>query len=475
MLFNSVEFFLFIAAFAAVWPLLRRGNTGRWACLVAFSLFFYGWWDWRYLFLLIGTGLIDYAAAFAMDAWPRRRKPLLIASLTCNLGTLLGFKYLGFGIDNANSLLGLLGIDYRLPGFNPVLPIGISFYTFQSLNYTIDVYRGRIRATRNILHFFAYLSIFPHLVAGPIVRASHLLPQLATYTHPTESQRWTGLQLIVFGYFKKVVIADSLAPLVNAAFGGPGIVDSGAYWWLMSAAFAAQIYGDFSGYSDIARGLAQWMGYDFPMNFDKPYLAASFTDFWRRWHISLSSWFRDYVYIPLGGGRVGPVRAHVNLWITLLVSGFWHGAAWTYLGWGALHAAAMSIERITDWPRRIARWPGARIFSTALVFAGVLVGWVLFRSRSLHQAGAILAAMFSPTRLHLQTVRDLVHWRDLIPLFALGLHHLFYLLRLNETRWPVIRWRPALHPALQPVLLATLVWACVFLRGPGNVFIYFQF
>lgn len=475
MLFNSLEFVLFIAAFAAVWPLLRRSNNTRWACLVVFSLFFYGWWDWRYVFLLIATGLVDYAGAVGMDLWPRHRKALLIGSLACNLGTLIGFKYLGFLIDNTNVLAGAAGFDFRLTSINPVLPIGISFYTFQSLNYTIDVYRGIIKPTRNLLHFFAYLSIFPHLVAGPIVRASHLLPQLERYSHPSESQRWDGLKLIIYGYFKKMVIADALAPTVAVAFGAAGVVASGAYWWLIAAMFAMQIYGDFSGYSDIARGLAKWMGYDFPVNFNQPYLATSFSDFWRRWHISLSSWFRDYVYLPLGGSRVSAFRAHLNLWITMLVSGFWHGAAWTFVAWGALHAACLSIERITDWPKRLMRLPGGRFVATALVLVGVLSGWVLFRAQTFAQAGAILATMFTPSVWNAHVIRETIHWRELIPLALIGLHHLFYLLRLHEIEWKAPRWRPALHPIVQPVALATLAWACVYLRGPGNVFIYFQF
>ncbi len=471
MLFNSLEFILFFAAFLAVWPLLRAGNNRRWIGLVAASFFFYGWWDWRFLFLLIANGLIDYAAALGIAAFPRHRRPLLAASIIGNLGTLVTFKYLDFLIENANTLLPALGLQGHIPHAHLVLPIGISFYTFQSMSYTIEVYRGRLRPTRNIFHYFAYLAMFPQLVAGPIVRAAHLLPQLARYAKPTEQQRWDGLRLVVCGFFKKVVIADAIAPVVNAAFAAPLMADSGLYWWLVMSLFAFQIYCDFSGYSDIARGLAKWIGFDFPLNFNRPYLASSFRDFWARWHISLSTWFRDYVYIPLGGSRYGALAGHAAMWATMLISGLWHGAAWTFLGWGAAHAAYLSIERVTDWPTKLKALPGGRHLATLMVFSLALVAWVFFRAESFGQAWAILGTMFSINHLNPQVVRELIHWRDLLPLAVMVLHHLYFHLGLDRSRAPI--WRPT--PALQPVALAIMVWACVFLRGPGNAFIYFQF
>ncbi len=471
MLFNSIEFLVFFAVVLAIWPLVRSRNNRRWAGLVAASLFFYGWWDWRFLFLLIGSGLIDYTAGLAMARCPRHRRAWLAVSIAGNLGTLATFKYLDFLIDNANGLLPLLGIDLRFPRAGLILPIGISFYTFQSMSYTIDVYRERLEPTRNILHFFAYLAMFPQLVAGPIVRAAHLLPQLAETPHPTERDRWEGLRLIVHGYFKKVVIADTLAPVVGAAFGATTVVDSGLYWWVIMTMFALQIYGDFSGYSDIARGLARWMGYDFPLNFNHPYIASSFRDFWGRWHISLSTWFRDYVYIPLGGSRRGSRSAHVNMWLTMVISGLWHGAAWTFVGWGALHALYLSIERLTDWPRRLACLPGGRHLATALVFVLVVVAWVFFRAESFGQAWSVLALMFNVGRLDPGPIRELIHWRDLLPVAAMGLYHLYLYFGLDSVRWP--EWN--LRPLLQPAVLAVLIWACIFLRGPGNAFIYFQF
>ncbi len=471
MLFNSVEFLLFLGVFLAAWRLLRAGANRRWLCLVAASFFFYGWWDWRFLFLLCGSGLLDYGAGLGMVRFPRRRGVLLALSIVGNVGTLLIFKYLDFLIDNVNGLSDWVGCGGGLPRAGLLLPIGVSFYTFQSMSYTIEVYRGQLRPTRNVLHFFAYLSMFPQLVAGPIIRASHLLPQLEVYRRPSEQQRWDGLRLTIYGYFKKVVIADTVAPVVNAAFDTPLVADSGFYWWVVMTLFAFQIYCDFSGYSDIARGLAKWMGFDFPMNFNRPYLASSFRDFWSRWHISLSSWFRDYVYLPLGGSRRGVVAGHANMWATMLVSGLWHGAAWTFVGWGVLHALYLSVERITNWPRRLAALPGGRHIATLTVFALVVVAWVPFRAQTFAQAWDILGMMFSPTRLNPGTVRALIHWRDLLPAAAMILHHLYFHLGLESTRLP--RWRP--RAMVQPIGLALMVWACVFLRGPGNAFIYFQF
>ena len=471
MLFNSIEFLVFLGAFLAIWPLFRSRDNRRWLCLVAASFFFYGWWDWRFLFLLTASGLIDYGVGLGMKRFPRHRKPLLIASIAGNLGTLATFKYLDFVIENANSAFALFGADLQISPARLVLPIGISFYTFQSMSYTIDVYRGTLKPTRNILHFFAYLAMFPQLVAGPIVRACDLLPQLARAVRPTEQQRWDGLRLIVYGFFKKVVIADSLAPVVGAAFSATTVVDSAAYWWTIMIMFAVQIYGDFSGYSDIARGLAKWMGYDFPLNFNTPYIASSFRDFWARWHISLSTWFRDYVYLPLGGSRRGRLAGHVNMWSTMLLSGLWHGASWTFVGWGAVHASLLSIERITDWPKRILRLPGGRHLATLLVFCTVTIALAVFRAQSLSQAWAVISTMFCITHANPDALRELIHWRSLLPVAAIGLHHAY--LHFGIDRLTLPDWN--LRPILQPAVLAMLIWACIFLRGTGNAFIYFQF
>ena len=471
MLFNSIDFVLFFCAFVAAWPLLRRWNNARWGYLIAASFFFYGWWDWRFLFLLLVSGTIDFLAALGMTTHRRWRRPLLVLSLIGNLGLLATLKYLDFAIGNFNALTGWFGHGSLVPLARLTLPVGISFYTFQSMSYTIDVYRGCLEPTRNPLHFFAYLSMFPQLVAGPIVRASHLLPQLKHARATTETQRWEGLRLVVLGYFKKMVVADNLAPVVNTAFDGDTLMASGAYWWIIALMFAFQIYCDFSGYSDIARGLARWMGYDFPLNFDHPYIAGSFREFWQRWHISLSTWFRDYVYIPLGGSRCSAGAAHANMWITMVLSGLWHGASWTFIAWGALHAAFLSLERAANWPRRLARIPGGNLIGVATTLIGVLIAWVFFRAQTLTQAVDIVCLMLNPAAFNLDAVGANIHWRELLLVAIMAFRH-----ALCHPGWQLdIEPRRAWPKLAQPVFVSVLVWACIYLRGPGSAFVYFQF
>lgn len=474
MWFNSLDFLVFFALFIGAWPLLRRRNNSRWGYLVVASFVFYGWWDWRFVFLLIGSGLIDFVAALAMGRYPARRKLLLALSVAGNLTALGTFKYLDFGLRNINRVFEALNLDIAAAPIGLTLPVGISFYTFQSMSYTIDVYRGRLAPTHNILHFFAYLAMFPQLVAGPIVRAAELLPQLTRARATTEAERWTGLKLIIGGYAKKVVLADNLAPLVQGAFVSGAPSESGAYWWAVMTIFAFQIYCDFSGYSDIARGLARWMGYEFPLNFDHPYASASFREFWSRWHISLSTWFRDYVYIPLGGSRGGAWTAHRNLWITMLLSGLWHGAAWTMIAWGALHAAYLSIERLTNWPRRLASLPGGRHVAALIVFALVVLAWTPFRAVSLTQAAHIMGIMLNPARFDPAGAARLFCADNVLVLSLLGLLMLRQLwVHIGFDR---VCWKPpAVLRALEPAVVAGLLWACVMLRGPGQEFIYFQF
>lgn len=473
MLFNSLEFLLFGLIFFLLWPLLRKWNNTRWVYLTAASFLFYGWWDWRFLFLIIGSGFIDFFAALAMTRWPRRRKLHLIASVLGNVGSLGVFKYLDFFIGNANWLLSSVGAGELIPLAGLTLPVGISFYTFQSMSYTIDVYRGQLKPTRNVFHFFAYLSMFPQLVAGPIVRAADLLPQLET-AHPTTSkQRIDGLRLIVYGYFKKVVVADTLAQFVDKAFGAETVADSSAYWWVILVMYAFQIYCDFSGYSDIARGLAKWMGYEFPLNFDHPYVSTSIREFWSRWHISLSTWFRDYVYIPLGGSRRGMFWSNLNMWITMTVSGLWHGAAWTFVVWGGLHAFYLTIERVTKWPERIRKLPAGRHISAIIIFVLVLISWVFFRSQSFEQAGLILKRMFllDPTNLGLGAVYWRIDARAFLVTALMALRQVYVYLGLQKSDWVHSKWATA----VQPIALAAGLAACVFFRGPGEAFIYFQF
>lgn len=471
MLFNSFEFIVFVAVFFAAWPMLRKNNTSRWIYLVTASFIFYGWWDWRFLFLIMGSGFIDFFAGLAMERWPAHRKPFLVASVCGNIGSLAIFKYMDFFLGNLNWAMGAAGLEHQAPMLRIILPVGISFYTFQSMSYTIDIYKGQLRPTHNVFHFFAYLALFPQLVAGPIVRAAHLLPQLEKNVPTTEKQRWEGMALIVNGMFKKVVVADTLAPFINEAFATATPVESCAYWWGVMIMFSFQIYCDFSGYSDIARGLAKWMGYDFPVNFDHPYIARSVREFWSRWHISLSTWFRDYVYIPLGGSRGGKYANLRNMWITMVISGFWHGAAWTFVVWGALHALYLSIERLTDWPKKIRAIPGGGHLSVLIVFVLVLISWVFFRAESFSQAATILTHLVDLAHPNLAALRAITNAKVLALLALMAGRQAYVYFGMDTWRWHDTRWAAHLHTAAAALLLA----ACVLFRGPGAAFIYFQF
>jgi len=467
VIFNSLIFVGFALVFYSWWPFAERLSlNGRWLTIVVGSFIFYGWWDWHYVILLIGTGMVDFVAGIGMASHPRWKRELLIMSVFTNLATLGFFKYSNFAATNLNVLASALGIGSRIPVFSLILPLGISFYTFQSLSYTIDIYRGQLRATRNPLHFFAAISLFPHLVAGPIMRASTLLPQLLEDRRPTKSQLWGGVRLIVHGYLKKMVIADNLAPIVNDAFGGRLASLSGADWWIVAVMFSFQIYCDFSGYSDIARGLAKALGYEFTQNFNHPYLATSLREFWTRWHISLSTWFRDYLYIPLGGSRNGELRSHVNMWITMLLSGLWHGAAWTFVIWGSIHAFFLSVERATKWPEHLQKITYGKYLALAFVMFQVVVAWVFFRATDTRQAYEILWKMF--------------HWNDLtISLSRTGIIYLGLALAREIFCWREMSLRNWVHGRMrvitEMVWYALIITGCIFLRGPGATFIYFQF
>lgn len=476
MLFNSFIFLVFGTLFFLGLWLLRKTKIQelKWAFLVAASFFFYGWWDWRFLFLILASGFIDYFGALGIFRFPRYRKLFLVLSLLGNLGSLAIFKYSGFIAGNIDFLLEWMGLSQRLsdniPEFMLLLPVGISFYTFQSMSYTIDVYRGQLKPTRSILHFFAYLSLFPQLVAGPIVRARDLMPQLKVLRPTNELERWNGFKLIIIGFFKKVVLADNIAPLVNSGFANIHQTSNGPFWWVVVIGFAFQIYFDFSGYSDIARGLAKWMGLHFRVNFNHPYHSRSLREFWNRWHISLSTWFRDYVYIPLGGSRKGKPYAYLFMCITMVVSGLWHGAAWTFIIWGALHALYISLERLSNWPRLLKRLPGGGFLALLLTNVLVLIGWVFFRADSVGDAVKIIGDMFSFGGGGPFVINDVIR----NGMFWLGVS-----LLIEIVTWYRIKphlWFPvALRKWADIIYVLLMLVACLFLRGEGNVFIYFQF
>ncbi len=385
MLFNSFEFLIFFPVVVIMYFLLPF--RFRWVLLLAASYFFYMSWKMEYALLLAGSTLVDYYAALRMEALLERaqRKKWLILSLCSNLGILAVFKYSDFFYSNVVDVANAMGSDVEFNALKLLLPVGISFYTFQTLSYSIDVYRG-MKAEKHLGKFALYVSFFPQLVAGPIERASRLLPQFGTAFHFHDERVKEGLKQMLWGLFKKIVIADRLAVIVNMAYNDTGSYE-GSTLLLATYCFAIQIYCDFSGYSDIAIGAAKVMGYDLMDNFKVPYLSRSIREFWSRWHISLSTWFRDYLYIPLGGNKVVRWRWYYNLFIVFVVSGFWHGANWTFIIWGALHGLYLVggiLLGDNKAPKKGQWW---RIL---LTFHLVLLAWVFFRANHVSDAFEVL-------------------------------------------------------------------------------------
>jgi alginate O-acetyltransferase complex protein AlgI len=348
MLFHTWVFFLFFLVVYPVFLLVRKNNQAMNVWLMITSYVFYGWWNPAYLLLLFGTSAIDYLMVVLMERNQKTRKLWLVISLVSNFGFLAFFKYAGFLTENINALLAQVHLAGQVPGTDfftrIVLPIGISFHTFQSMSYTIDAYYGNVRTERSFVRFLTFVSFFPQLVAGPIERAKNLLPQLQGTPVITREDVYDGLSLFLVGFFKKVALADYLALYVDKVYQAPAEFQSGALV-LATVAFAWQIYFDFSGYTDMARGIARTMGFRLMLNFNNPYVATGLGDFWSRWHISLSTWFKDYVYFPLGGNRRGKLTTYRNMFLTMVVSGIWHGAAWTFVIWGVLHALGRIFTR----------------------------------------------------------------------------------------------------------------------------------
>ena len=389
MLFDTPVFFLFLCLTVLCYWCLKFRAQNKFLLLA--SYFFYGWWDWRFLCLMIASTVIDYLIAIKIaDTEDQRlRRSLLILSLVINFSILGFFKYFNFFADSLHTSLSALGVQVSLPLLRIILPPGISFYTFQEVAYIVDVYAGRVPASRSFFDYGLFISLFPHLIAGPIQRPSHLLPQVQKPREWDSDKAFDGILLILEGLFRKCVIADNCALIANAAFGGAFGRPSLPVVLLGTYAFAWQIYGDFSGYSDIARGSAQLMGFHFMVNFRQPYFADSIQDFWRRWHISLSTWLRDYLYIPLGGNRNGERQTYRNLLLTMLLGGLWHGANWTFVVWGALHGGGLAIERKLTRDRatslRIPKW-----IKQIFVFHLACLSWIFFRAASLREAWEML-------------------------------------------------------------------------------------
>ena len=475
MLFNSLTFCLFLPlVFALYWFACGRSLRTQNLLVVLASYVFYGWWDWRFLALIAFTSSWSYAAgmieARRLEKGRDSSRLLVAVSLVVNFGILAYFKYANFFIDSAEGVLHALGFAADFPTLHIILPVGISFYTFQALSYTIDVYYRRIAPTRDVVAFFAFISFFPQLVAGPIERATNLLPQFQKTRTFDCDEALHGLCLMCYGLFKKMVVADTLALYVDKVFAMPDLYTSttcliGAFF------FTLQIYCDFSGYSDCARGVARLFGFRLMVNFDRPYLATSFAEFWRRWHISLSTWFKDYVYIPLGGNRVSFGKILRNTWIVFLLSGLWHGASWTFVGWGGLHALFLTGGLLKRRFLPAAGNPSrfGNFLRGLFVFVGVSFAWIFFRARTFGDLGVYLRRLFScqfPSS-QMQLCAALGPMTFVFCWIAVGLLALSYLAPRDcafKTPWG-------------KVLYALLCLAAiVFLACPsGGEFIYFQF
>ena len=466
MVFDTQPFLIFFPIFFVLYHALRHHLRAQNLLIVIGSFIFYGWWDVRFLALLATTAGVDYFAGLLLDDRrnlpPRTRKSILAVSLTINLGLLAVFKYYDFFIGSANVALRSLGLE-SFDLLKVVLPVGISFYTFQSISYAVDVYRRQADAEHNPITYFAFVCFFPHMVAGPIQRPRHLLGQLNRKRELTAPLAAQAAWLLIYGYFLKVFVANGTSTLTDAAF----VVDQRSGWAtvLGTLAFAVQIYGDFLGYSLIARGAGLALGVEFIWNFNQPYVATSLRDFWRRWHISLSTWLRDYLYIPLGGSRGGLARTQCNLMVTMVLGGLWHGAGWNYVLWGALHGAAQAVEKF--FRERVPALRPPRPVAWLLSMTVVLFGWLLFRCRSMAMVMAMLRSLANMRWLpaHTHVARSLVILAA--PLVCIEV----WQWRRQDLLAP-LRLRPISFGLLCGLMLAVTV---VLFERLHNVFIYFQF
>jgi D-alanyl-lipoteichoic acid acyltransferase DltB (MBOAT superfamily) len=468
MVFTSLHFLVFFAVVYAAYRVLpHRGQN--WLLLGA-SYYFYAAWDWRFLSLLIGSTLVDYAVAHAIARAedPRRRKHLLWLSLAFNFGMLGFFKYFNFFEDSLAVVFQSLGWHFDPITINVILPIGISFYTFMTVSYVIDVYRRDIQPTKSLLDFAVFVGYFPHLVAGPILRASLLLPQISGPRRVAIAQIREGLWLMAWGVFQKMFVADNLADLVNAVY-GPSVAPGGGEVLLATYAFAFQIYGDFAGYSNMARGMSKLMGIELNVNFRFPYFVTSPQAFWRHWHISLSTWLRDYLYIPLGGNRGSSLATKRNLLITMVLGGLWHGAAWTFVLWGLYQGIVLGIARtIAEHARPLTRtWQ--HVLLGIVMFHVTCYGWLIFRAQSVAQLGDFTRLLFTNLTVTPAAVESL-----LVPLLLivgpLLLVHICQARRDDELE--PLRWSRPLRYALYGAIFYLVV---LFGDFEGAEFIYFQF
>lgn len=482
MLFNSFEFLIFLpVVFLLYWFVFQKKLASQNILLLIASYFFYGWWSWQFLGLLALSTLLDYLYGFSV-ASPNRKKAKLFLWLSVlnNLGILAVFKYYNFFAEQFQTGMELLGLKVSPVLLDIALPVGISFYTFHGMSYVFDIYREKQKPIRSFIDYAVFVSFFPLLVAGPIERANHLLPQIQKIRFFNYTQAVQGMRLILWGFFKKVVIADNLAGIADEILGNYQEVN--AFTLLMGiVAFSFQIYGDFSGYSDIALGTAKLFGFELLSNFKFPYFSRNMAEFWRRWHISLSSWFKDYLYIPLGGSRLGKFKAVRNTFIIFLVSGFWHGASWNFIIWGAVHAIGFlpllllnkNRSFINETVAEKTYLPNAKeLLQMLLTFSYVTFAWIFFRAETIEQSFGIITHLVSDSWHHPSQFLHLPGGKKII-LFVVPLLLVDWYLRRNEREYRVPSYR-ILRWTIY-IILAVSVLNMLSQSDESNSFIYFQF
>ncbi|WP_081209998.1 MBOAT family O-acyltransferase [Salegentibacter sediminis] len=481
MLFNSLDFAIFLPiVFILYWFVFNKNLKWQNLLVAAASYVFYGWWDWRFLSLILFSTLVDYFVGVSLGKTeaPTRRKVLLWISILVNLGFLGFFKYYNFFLDNFKSAFSIAGYELNANSLNIILPVGISFYTFQTLSYTIDVYKERLEPTKNFISFAAFVSFFPQLVAGPIERASNLLPQFYKPRKFEYSQGVDGMRQILWGLFKKVVIADNCAVYANHIFENSADM-SGSTLALGAVFFTFQIYGDFSGYSDIAIGTARLFGFNLMQNFASPYFSRDIAEFWRRWHISLSTWFRDYLYIPLGGSRGGTLMKVRNTFIIFIVSGFWHGANWTFIVWGALNAVYFLPLLLTNKNRQNMEVVAEDSYlpslkemgQMTLTFGLTVIAWVFFRAENIGHAVSYLGGMFSWSFFNEPSYSGISFLKTLIPILIL----FFTVEWLGRRNQYALSQGLLKNNVLRKTLYLTISILVLLFYGQNQEFIYFQF
>lgn len=479
MQFNSITFFVFLFVFfIAYWGIFKHSIKKQNLLILVASFVFYGWWDYRFLSLILTSTIIDFISGNKIQVAKNQntKKFFLVLSLFSNLVFLGFFKYFNFFIDSFASLLSLFDFNPNISSLEIILPVGISFYTFQTMSYSIDVYKGKLKACNDFIIFGSYVSFFPQLVAGPIERATHLLPQFERKRIFKYQNAVEGLRQVLWGLFKKMVVADNCAEFANIIF-NINQEYTGSTYLVGAVLFSFQIYGDFSGYSDIAIGTSRLFGFNLMQNFKLPYFSTNIDEFWKRWHISLSTWFRDYVYIPLGGNRVSFLKRIRNVMVVFLLSGFWHGANWTYIFWGFLHAMLflpllimkkneIGLSNLTFKHQFFKN--GMTIFNIVSTYFLVTLCWVFFRSENIAQAFQILSEIFSTTLISIPTIRPSLPIASIVILIMVEWWN-------KEKAYPMEKFETNTPQFVRYITYLSILVLLFLFYGANHQFIYFQF